>query len=91
MGDIAFPCFRYAKQAGKAPAALALALKDTLEAEADGALASLFDALEKLEIAGGYLNFFIRRDYLARTVLRQSMEAGTDLAPARKGLERQSS
>ena len=76
MGDIAFPCFRYAKQAGKAPPALAQDLKESLEAEAGTVLADLFDALEKIEIAGGYLNFFIRRDYLARTVLRQSMEAG---------------
>ncbi|HZK28929.1 MAG TPA: arginine--tRNA ligase, partial [Clostridia bacterium] len=33
-------------------------------------------ALERVETAGGYLNFFIRRDYLARTVLRASIEEG---------------
>lgn len=76
MGDIAFPCFRYAKIQRKAPAAIAQDLKASLEADRQGDLAPLFDSLDRLEIAGGYLNFFIRRDYLARKVLRQSIEAG---------------
>lgn len=76
MGDIAFPCFRYAKKAAKSPPLLAQDLKASLEAEAEGALADLFQRLDRLEAAGPYLNFFIRRDYFARSVLRQSMEVG---------------
>ncbi len=76
MGDIAFPCFRYAKDLKKAPALIAADLREALEQEREGLYRQLFSAIDRIEVEGGYLNFFIRRDYLARTVLRRSIEAG---------------
>lgn len=74
MGDIAFPCFRFAKIMRKAPDKIAGELKESLEG--DPAQEDLFGALERIETAGAYLNFFIRRDYRAREVIRRSIEAG---------------
>ncbi len=76
MGDIAFPCFRYAKLFRKSPVAIAQDLKAELEAGPPGGQEDWFSALDRMEVDGGYLNFFIRRDYLARTVLRQSIDSG---------------
>ena len=76
MGDIAFPCFRHAKELKKAPKLIAEELKQALEEAASGSLEDLFTAIDRMEAEGGYLNFFIRRDYLARTVLRAAITAG---------------
>ncbi|HHX29629.1 MAG TPA: arginine--tRNA ligase, partial [Clostridiaceae bacterium] len=76
MGDIAFPCFRYAKVLRKAPQAIADELKEKLDALAQGELESLFMVLDRIESAGGYLNFFVRRDYFARRVMRDSISGG---------------
>ena len=76
MGDIAFPCFRFAKEMKKAPSLIARGLKQWLEEGSEGSFKEIFVAIDRVEADGGYLNFFIRRDYLARTVLRRSIEAG---------------
>ena len=59
-GDYAFPCFRLAKKLRKAPPAIADEIKEKLE---------LVEELEKVEVAGGYLNFFINKVALAKEVL----------------------
>lgn len=62
MGDYAFPCFRLAKTLKKAPQIIAEELKEKIE---------LDENLEKIEIVGGYLNFFINKILLAKTVLEE--------------------
>jgi arginyl-tRNA synthetase len=62
MGDYAFPCFKLAKTLKKAPPAIAEELKGKIE---------LDDNFEKIEIAGGYLNFFINKKVLVKTVLEE--------------------
>ena len=59
-GDYAFPCFRLAKELRKAPPAIANEIKEKLE---------LVEEIEKVEVAGGYLNFFINKATLAEEVL----------------------
>ena len=50
MGDYAFPCFRLAKTLKKAPQMIASEIKDKLE---------ISHPIEKVEVLGGYLNFYI--------------------------------
>jgi len=85
MGDIAFPCFRYAKVFRKAPDRIAQDLKEALDQADQGRYLELFRALDRVETAGGYLNFFIRRDYLARTVLQRSQAAGDRPGASQEG------
>ena len=59
-GDYAFPCFRLAKELRKAPPAIASEIQEKIE---------LTDEIEKVEVAGGYLNFFINKASLAEEVL----------------------
>ena len=59
-GDYAFPCFRLAKKLRKAPPAIANEIKEKIEP---------VEEIEKVEVAGGYLNFFINKSTLAEEVL----------------------
>jgi arginyl-tRNA synthetase len=59
-GDYAFPCFRLAKELRKAPPVIASEIKEKLEP---------VEEIEKVEVAGGYLNFFINKSTLAEEVL----------------------
>lgn len=59
-GDYDFPCFRLAKELRKAPPAIASEIKEKLEP---------VEEIEKVEVAGGYLNFFINKSTLAEEVL----------------------
>ena len=67
MGDYAFPCFKLAKALKKAPPVIAGELKEKIE---------LDENIEKVEIAGGYLNFYINKLKLAETVLTEIDEKG---------------
>ncbi len=58
MGDIALPCFRYAKVMRKAPQAIADELKAALDKERETSLKALYERIERIDTAGGYLNFF---------------------------------
>lgn len=62
MGDYAFPCFKLAKSMRKAPQMIAEELKNKIE---------LDENIEKIEIVGGYLNFFINKIVLAKEVLKE--------------------
>ncbi len=59
MGDYALPCFRLSKALRKAPPVIAAALAERLECS----------ELEKTEVVGGYLNFYLDRACLAREVI----------------------
>ena len=62
-GDYVFPCFKLAKTLKKAPPAIAEDIKQKLEVDEK--------AITKVEIAGGYLNFYINQNLLAEQVLSE--------------------
>ena len=62
-GDYAFPCFRLAKDLKKAPNLIAQDLKEKIELNPS--------KIEKVEVAGGYLNFYINKKDLAKEVLTE--------------------
>ena len=64
MGDYAFPCFRLAKELKKAPQVIAEELKAKIEAYEN-------DAIERVEVVGGYLNFYINKDILIKETIEE--------------------
>ncbi len=62
-GDYAFPCFRLAKELKKAPPAIAEELKEKIQINKE--------LIEKIEIVGGYLNFYISTIKLTGEVLNE--------------------
>ncbi len=62
-GDYAFPCFRLAKELKKAPPQIANEIKDKLVINEI--------MIEKVEVLGGYLNFYINRQVLTKEVLAE--------------------
>ncbi len=67
LGDFAFPCFKLAKVMRKAPPVIAAELKEKIE---------LDEYISKVEIAGGYLNFYINRLAITASVLKEIEESG---------------
>ena len=62
QGDYAFPCFRLAKTLRKAPKDIAEEINSKIKFEDN--------LIEKMEAhASGYLNFFINKETLAKTVV----------------------
>ena len=62
-GDFAFPCFNLAKILKKAPPIIANELKEKLTFNDN--------VIEKIEVIGGYLNFYINQNELAKNVLQK--------------------
>lgn len=61
LGDYAFPCFTLAKTLRKAPAAIA--------ADLAGQLRGRLESIDRIEVVGGYLNFFLNRSrFIAGTI-----------------------
>ena len=60
-GDYSFPCFRLAKELKKAPQIIANEIKEKINLENTG--------IEKVEVIGGFLNFFINKKVLIKEVL----------------------
>ena len=67
LGDYAFPCFKLAKALRKAPPTIATELKEKIE---------LDEFISKIDIAGGYLNFFINKLILTKNVLTEIENCG---------------
>ena len=67
MGDLALPCFRLAKVLRKAPAQIAADLKEKI--------AGRLPWLERVDVVGGYLNFFFDPAQYATAVLQQCLAA----------------
>lgn len=65
-GDYAFPCFRLAKELKKAPPIIANEIKEKLEKEMEEE-----NSIEEISVIGGYLNFFINKEILAKEVLTE--------------------
>ncbi len=66
LGDYAFPCFKLAKELRKAPPVIAQEIKQSIKIEES--------IIEKTEIVGGYLNFYINKEKLVTTVLEEIAE-----------------
>ena len=65
-GDYAFPCFRLAKKLKKAPQVIASEIKEKLES-----IIQNCKEIDKVEVAGGYLNFYINKKVLINEVLKE--------------------
>ncbi len=65
-GDYSFPCFKLAKELKKAPPVIAQELKEKL----DEKIADISD-IEKVDIVGGYLNFYISPISFTNEVLNE--------------------
>ncbi len=63
MGDYAFPCFKLAKELKKAPQVIAEEIKQKIDITGTD--------IEKVEIAGGYLNFTISKLEIAKTTIEE--------------------
>lgn len=62
-GDYAFPCFRLAKTLKMAPPQIANDIKEKINIDTNYII--------KLDVAGGYLNFYINKDIITKEVLEQ--------------------
>ena len=65
-GDYAFPCFRLAKQFKKAPPLIAEEIKQKIQIDEN--------YISKVEIAGGYLNFYINKQLQVDELLKAFSE-----------------
>ena len=63
MGDYSFPCFKLAKELRKAPQMVATELKEKLEFDES--------TISKIEVVGGYLNFFVNSEAIAKSVFEE--------------------
>lgn len=63
MGDYSFPCFKLAKELRKAPQMIATELKEKLEFDES--------TISKVEVVGGYLNFFVNPEAVAKSVFEE--------------------
>ena len=62
-GDYAFPCFRLAKELRKAPPMIANDIKEKIQIDET--------IVEKVEVVGGYLNFYIHQEEMVEEVLKE--------------------
>lgn len=65
MGDYAYPCFRLAKIFSKAPHLISKEIAEKI---------SVPDYLDKIEVAGAYVNFFMNKGVYAKQVLTTVLE-----------------
>ena len=63
LGDYAFPCFKLAKDLRKAPPMIANDIKENIEIDES--------IIERIDVVGGYLNIFINKEALVKTVLEE--------------------
>lgn len=63
MGDYAFPCFRLAKVMRKAPNMIAADIKEQI---------GDVDFIEKIDVAGAYLNFYIKKDIFVKSMIEKA-------------------
>ena len=62
-GDYAFPCFKLAKELKKAPPVIANDIKEKIEIDEK--------IISKIEIVGGYINFYINKETISKEVLKE--------------------
>ena len=69
-GDYAFPCFRLAKELRKAPPVIAQEIAEKVLAN------NINNAIDKIEVTGGYVNFFINKEEMAKQILANFSNQG---------------
>lgn len=69
MGDYAFPCFKLAKVFRKAPNMISSELCEKMEKT---------DLIQKVETAGAYINFFVDKSSLAKSVVSEVLDKKDD-------------
>ena len=62
LGDFAFPCFALAKSMKKNPAQIASELAEKIKPA---------NCIEKIEVKGPYLNFFVSREQMAESTIKE--------------------
>lgn len=77
MGDLAFPCFPLAKVMRKAPPLIAQEMAQSFPAP---------EFIDRVEAAGGYLNFFFKRSAYAKDALTEITAAGDHWGGGQKGV-----
>lgn len=65
LGDYAFPCFRLAKTMHKAPNLIAADIKEAI---------GNIDFLDKIDVQGAYLNFFVKKDIFVQTMIESALK-----------------
>lgn len=65
LGDFAFPCFRLAKSMHKAPNLIAADIKAGI---------GDVDFLEKIDVQGAYLNFFVKKEIFVKTMIDAALQ-----------------
>lgn len=63
MGDYAFPCFQLAKSLHKAPPLIAADIAEKI---------TKTEIIDKLEVKGAYLNFFLKKDMLVKNMVENT-------------------
>ena len=63
LGDYAFPCFKLAKELKKAPQMIANDIKENIKIDES--------IIDRIDVVGGYLNIFINKEALTKTVLEE--------------------
>ncbi len=66
-GDLSFPCFRLSRALRKAPPMIASDIKSNLSSDA---------AIDRVEVAGGYLNFYFNKTEFASVMLSEILGKG---------------
>ncbi|MBR5501245.1 MAG: arginine--tRNA ligase [Clostridia bacterium] len=80
MGDLAFPCFQLAKTLRKAPPMIAKEISEKIESAGE-----LPELVEKIQVAGGYLNFFLNRAAVTKAVIGSVLTQGDDYGKSDEG------
>lgn len=68
LGDYSFPCYSLAKKHHKSPDSIAENLKQNIEKSLDRTL------INNVGVAGGYLNFYINKEYYINKVLNNALD-----------------
>ncbi len=77
MGDLALPCFKLSKLLRRSPAQISAALAEGDAVKAPG--------IERIEAAGGYLNFYYDRAFFSRDILCEILTEGNSFGRSREG------
>ncbi len=76
LGDLALPCFKFGRTLKKAPPVIATEIAENL---------GKAQFIEKTEVAGGYLNFFFDRAYVARIIVDIDKWDGSETRESKDG------
>ena len=75
LGDFAFPCFSLAKEFKKNPVEIAKSISKKIK---------LSKEIEKIEVKGAYLNFFLNKSSLASDIIKQILKEKAKFGTSKK-------